>query len=119
LTQFEAELDRAEVLAEDELPGDVVTMNSRVVVEDIDTGRISEYELVFPWDSDVSRGRISVLAPLGIALLGYRTGDIIDREMPSGKKRFKIVRVTGQPEASGGNVLSHTTNRRESAGPRD
>jgi regulator of nucleoside diphosphate kinase len=101
LKQLEEELDRAEVVAEAQLPNDVVTMNSRVVVEDLGTGRISEYEIVFPRNSDLSRGRISVLAPIGTALLGYRTGDIIEWEVPVGKKRFKIVRVSYQPEAAG------------------
>jgi regulator of nucleoside diphosphate kinase len=101
LKQLEDELDRAEVVAEAQLPHDVVTMNSRVVVEDLDTARISEYELVFPRNSDMSRSRISVLAPIGTALLGYRTGDIIEWEVPAGRKRLKIIQVTYQPEAAG------------------
>jgi regulator of nucleoside diphosphate kinase len=101
LKQLEEELDRAEIARGGRIPPDVVTMHSRVLVQDLDSGTETEYELVFPREADISAGRISVLAPVGTALLGYREGDVVEWEVPAGRRRLKIVRVSYQPEAAG------------------
>jgi len=101
LRRLEEELDRAEIVRQEDLPSDAVTMNSRVLVEDIDCAVRTAYELVYPRNADISRGKISVLAPIGTALLGYREGDSIEWEVPAGKRRLKILRVEYQPEAAG------------------
>lgn len=101
LRRLEEELDRAEIVRPQNLPSDAVTMYSRVLVEDMDCAIQTMYELVYPREADISKGRISVLAPIGTALLGYREGDIIHWEVPAGKKRLKIVRVDYQPEDGG------------------
>jgi regulator of nucleoside diphosphate kinase len=100
LVRLQDELERATVVANSEIPGDVVTMNSEVRVKDLDTGRVATYKIVFPRDAHVAENRISVLAPLGTALLGYRAGDVIEWDMPVGKKRLKVQAVVYQPEAA-------------------
>lgn len=91
---LEEELNRADVVALEKLPARVVTMNSRVRVTDLDTGKQSVYTLSFPCDADISANRISVLAPLGAAILGYRAGAIVRALVPGGRKRLKIEEVT-------------------------
>lgn len=96
------ELDRAEVVPAERIAGDVVTMNSRVVFRDEATGESREISLVYPGDSDPERGRISVLAPVGTALLGLSVGQTIDWPLPRGQlKRYRVVAVLYQPEAAG------------------
>jgi regulator of nucleoside diphosphate kinase len=68
-------------------------MQSRVRVADIDSGERREFVLVYPSKADVSANRISVLAPLGTAVLGYREGDEVEWIMPSGLQRLRIERV--------------------------
>jgi regulator of nucleoside diphosphate kinase len=93
LRELRSELERALVLEATDVPADVVTMHTRVRVLDLSNGERSEYLLVYPVDADVSTHRISVLAPLGIALLGYRVGDEVEWEMPGGMRRLQIERV--------------------------
>jgi regulator of nucleoside diphosphate kinase len=90
---LERELSRSKIVDSSELPADAVAMNSTVWFRDLDSDEIEEYTLVSPAEADVVRGRISVLAPLGTALLGYRTGDVVQWRVPSGKRRFEIVDV--------------------------
>ncbi len=94
-------LEIAEVKDPADIPRDVVTMNSRVTVRDMDTGERSVYTLVYPEKADYREGRISVLAPIGSAMLGYRAGDVVEWEVPKGIKRISIEEIHYQPEASG------------------
>lgn len=75
------------------VPPDIITMHSRALVRDLDSGATYTYTLVYPHQSDLTRGRLSVLAPLGTALLGFRQGDEIVWEMPCGIRRLHIERV--------------------------
>jgi regulator of nucleoside diphosphate kinase len=95
------ELDKAEVVPSREVPPDVVTMNSKVVLRDIDTSEEMTYSLVFPRDANLEAGAISVLAPVGTAILGYAVGDVIEWPVPSGIRRIRIERILYQPEAAG------------------
>ena len=100
--QLERELVRAVVVRRDEIPKDVVTMNSRVVFENETTGERLEVKLVYPREANIDEGRISILVPVGTALLGLRVGQSIDWELPNGKKnRYRVVGVPYQPEAAG------------------
>lgn len=97
-----AELERAEVVAPGKVPPDVVTMNS-VVRFEMDTPR-QEFQLtlVYPKDADNSGGKISVLAPVGSALLGLSVGDEIEWPRPDGgATKVRIVEVVFQPERAG------------------
>lgn len=99
---LEMELARAHVVNPSAIPADVVTMNTRVVFEDEDTGKQSEAVLAYPHGSSVSEASISILAPVGTALLGLRAGQSIDWPMPSGRcKRLRVLKVIYQPEAAG------------------
>lgn len=94
------ELDRADIVAADQVPSDVITMNSRAELIDLDTNERMEFTLVFPADADVEDEKISVLAPLGTAMLGYRVGDEFEWVVPYGRRRLKVVAVSFQPEAA-------------------
>ena len=91
---------RAEVIATRDLSPDVVTMHSTVRVRDLDSGTSVVYTLVFPVDADIEKKRISVLAPIGTALIGYRAGDVLEWATPGGTKRLHIQEVLFQPEAA-------------------
>lgn len=101
LESLEAELSRGTVVAPADVPPDVVTMNSRVRLVDLDTQEEMEYVLVFPSDADPTQSKISVLAPIGTAMLGYRVGDTFAWEVPDGVRRLQVKEVLYQPEASG------------------
>lgn len=98
---LEGELGRAVVVKQREVPPDVVTMNSRIVYEDCATGIRRDVQLVYPRDADPARGRVSVLAPVGSALLGLRVGQQIAWRLPAGIRRMRVVEVPYQPEAQG------------------
>ena len=87
LAGLAAELERALILETGRVPGDVITMHTQVKVLDLASGERRELTLVYPWQANVSAGRISVLAPLGTALLGYRVGDEVEWTMPGGLRR--------------------------------
>jgi len=100
--KLESELVRAKVVPREKMPNDAVTMNSRVIFEDETTGERREITLVYPGKADIDAGRISVLVPVGTALLGLRVGQSIDWDLPGGeKRRYRIVAVPFQPEAAG------------------
>lgn len=102
LEKLESELVRAKVVPRGRIPKDVVTMNSRVIFENETTRERREITLVYPGNADIDAGRISVLVPVGTALLGLRVGQSIDWELPGGaKQRYRIVEVPFQPEAAG------------------
>ena len=101
LDDLAREIERGIEVQPREIPPDVVTMNSRVRVTDVDAGTTHEYTIVFPSDADYEKGRISILAPLGTALLGFRVGDTVDWSMPRGVRRLRIEEIVYQPEAAG------------------
>lgn len=95
------ELERAEVVESRDVPGDVITMNSKVRLKDLDTDEEMILTLVFPADANISENRVSVLAPIGTAALGYRLGDVFQWDVPGGISRLKVEEIIYQPEASG------------------
>jgi regulator of nucleoside diphosphate kinase len=101
LKQLEAELNRGKLVDPRDVPEDVITMNSRVCLIDLDTGEEMIYTLVFPNEADIDQDKISVLAPIGTAMLGYRVGDTFEWEVPAGLRRLKVREILYQPEASG------------------
>lgn len=80
---------------------EVVTLGSIVHLFELDTGESWKFTLSFPTDANIDEGRISVLAPLGTAILGHRIGDVVDWPVPSGTIRIQIVQIDYQPEAAG------------------
>jgi len=99
---LDAELMRAEVVEPSQIPPDVVTMNSRVVYRDEESHETREVTLSYPQDASLEQGRISVLAPVGAALLGLSVGQEIEWQLPGGKsRRLRVLSVTYQPQAAG------------------
>jgi|ADGO01.1.fsa_nt_gi Transcription elongation factor len=102
LLDLRNELDRASIVDDEHLPNDVVALDSRVLVRDLETGKSRVYTLVSPLQADLSQGRISVLAPLGTALLGYRVGDEVEWNMPGGLRRLRIEAVLQSTDSPDG-----------------
>jgi regulator of nucleoside diphosphate kinase len=99
---LELELDRAIVVTQRAIPPDVVTMRARVLFEDLETGRRREVVLAYPEEADPSASKVSVLAPVGVAVLGLSVGDVIEWPLPHGRRaRLRIVDVPYQPESAG------------------
>lgn len=105
LASLEIELARAQVVAPTAVPADVVTMNSKVCLRDLDTHEELIMLLVFPRDADITQAKISVLAPIGTAMLGYRVGDVFTWNVPDGVRRLQVEKVLYQPEAAGDHHL--------------
>ena len=101
LDALQTELDRAVLVEPVEIPPDVITMNSTVSLIDIGSSEEEVFTLVFPTDGDADAGKISVMAPLGTAMLGYRVGDVFEWDVPMGRKRWRVAKVIYQPEAAG------------------
>ena len=101
LNKLEAELDRAEIVDPKHIPADVITMRSKVRLKDLVSGEANTYSLVFPTEANFSEDKISVLAPIGTAILGYKRGDTIEWPVPSGVRRLKVDEIIYQPEAAG------------------
>ncbi|HRC71660.1 MAG TPA: nucleoside diphosphate kinase regulator [Candidatus Competibacter sp.] len=95
------ELDRAEVVEPDAIPPDVITMNSTARFVEEASGREFELTLVYPDDSHMTHGTVSILAPVGSALLGLSVGQSIEWPLPGGRKMtLRVLAVTYQPEAT-------------------
>ncbi len=101
LDSLEQELDRADVVDSSAIAPTVVTMNSQVRIEDVDSGVENVYTLVFPSDASIAEKKISILAPIGTALLGARVGSTINWPVPAGSRTVRIKDVLYQPEAAG------------------
>ena len=101
LAELRAELDRAQIVPSQAVPQEVVTMNSIVVLFDPQTRKEETYTLVFPENANIEQGKISILAPIGTAMLGCEIGDSFESKTPAGKRRLKVKRIIYQPEAAG------------------
>jgi regulator of nucleoside diphosphate kinase len=101
LDLLENELYRGVLVDPQDIPHDVITMNSKVSITDTDSGEKMTYTLVFPSAANIAENKLSVLAPLGMALLGYRKGDAIEWPVPSGVRKLKVDEIIYQPEAAG------------------
>lgn len=97
LERLQEELDRARIVPADEVPESCVRMNSRVRVRDLFTREVLQFQIVYPRDADVNRGRISVLAPLGTALIGVQSGATVQWRVPGGVRRLRVESVEPPP----------------------
>ena len=98
---LEEELRRAVIVEPKEIPGDVITMNSRAEMRDLESGETVAFTLVFPSEANIEEEKISVLAPIGAGMLGYRVGDEFEWNVPDGVRHMKVTKVHYQPEAAG------------------
>jgi regulator of nucleoside diphosphate kinase len=101
IERLEAELARRLPVPAEEIPGDVITLNTRVGLLDLETGEAFACTVVLPKDADITQFKISILAPIGLAILGHRVGDTIEWLVPAGVQRLMITMVLYQPEAAG------------------
>jgi regulator of nucleoside diphosphate kinase len=93
------ELALARIVAPEDVPSDVITLNSRAELLDLDTNERMEFTIVLPYEADLLEEKISVLAPLGRGMLGYRVGDVFEQATPHGARRLQVLQVYFQPEA--------------------
>ncbi|QDT11124.1 nucleoside diphosphate kinase regulator [Planctomycetes bacterium K23_9] len=93
-----AELEQAVIVDSAAIPPDVVTMNSIVKMTDLKTGDVDTYTLVYPKEANIAESRLSILAPIGTAILGYAVGDRVRWNIPSGRSNMRIDEVVYQPE---------------------
>lgn len=91
--ELEYKLSRADIIDPETLPKDRVVFCSSVVLENTDTGENVEYQLVGPDESNVEQGRISVLSPLGKAIIGKKPGDEIILQTPGGQRAYELVDI--------------------------
>lgn len=100
-SQLKHELGRGSVVPPTNVPRDVVTMNSTVRIRDTKTGESETYTLAYPHEANIDENRLSVLAPLGMALLGAKAGESVEVKTPGGIRRLKVEQILYQPEAAG------------------
>ncbi len=101
---LEGHLDEAEVTPAAHIGPDVVTMGSEVQVTDLDRENTFVFHLVFPHLADASGGKVSVLAPLGMAVLGRSAGELVSWQVPAGVRRLRVDKVLYQPEREGRDI---------------
>ncbi|ASZ12439.1 nucleoside diphosphate kinase regulator [Chitinophaga pendula] len=90
---LKAELERAVIRKKERMPADVVKLHSKVEFRDERSGRVRQVELVLPGQANIQSGKMSILSPIGTALLGYREGDVVLWEVPAGKTSLQILKV--------------------------
>ena len=100
LEMLSGELARATIIDMGAVPPDVIIMNSQAILTDIETGEEMVLDSCFPEDADPIEGKISVLAPIGTAMLGYRVGDVFEWETPGGMSKIRVEKVISGTKAS-------------------
>lgn len=98
LADLRAELLRAKVVVSSDVPPNVITMDSTFCLRDVDTGEVETYTLVYPDQANIAESKLSILAPVGTAILGYRVGDVVRWRVPSGRRCLRVEDVLYQPE---------------------
>ena len=99
IKKLEGELNRAVVVDSYKIPRDVITMNSKMLLQIDDEDM--EFSLVYPEDADLSEMKVSIFSPIGTAILGYKEGNTVEWEVPSGTSKIHIKKILYQPEAAG------------------
>lgn len=98
---LQRELDRAQIVDSGSMPDGVVAMNSTVCLRDLDSNEVETYVLVYPQDADINRNRISVLAPVGTAIIGCHVGDVVVWSVPRGRVRWRVEDVVAPTSLHG------------------
>jgi len=94
ITDLEGELNKATLVSKEEFPKDVVRLNSKIKIRESSKDQVMDLVLVTPDKADIKEKKISVLAPIGTAVIGFKKGKTISWEVPGGKKEFNIMEVT-------------------------
>jgi regulator of nucleoside diphosphate kinase len=95
---LKAELKKARLVSNIEFPDDVVRLNSKVLLKAEDKDEVMELMLVTPEKADIKEKRISVMAPIGTALIGFQEGQKVKWRVPAGTRTFTIIKVTNERE---------------------
>lgn len=95
------ELNSATIVNPNEIPGDVVTMNSVVKISFIDSEKQLEFKIVYPEEANFKEKRVSIFSPVATALIGFRVGDLIEWMVPGGPTKIRIDEIVYQPESAG------------------
>lgn len=101
LEDLAKELMKAEVVESTDIPANVITMNSKVLIKDMESKDSKTYVLVFPREANIEQDKVSILAPIGTAMIGCRVGQVITWSAPAGARRLKVEKILYQPEAAG------------------
>jgi len=91
----------AKMLPQERITEDIITMNSKLLLKDLSSGREAELTITYPKDADSRERKVSVFSTIGAALLGRRVGDIVSWKVPAGTGQFEILEIVYQPEAVG------------------
>ncbi len=94
--ELEAELKKAKLMDKSKLPADVVRLNSLVTIHDLEQKKELQLKVVIPEKADIRERRISIMSPIGTALIGFRKGQTVSWKVPAGKKTFNIVEVQNE-----------------------
>lgn len=105
LDWFRSDLDTARAIPPVEVPDDVITMNTRFTVTDLKSGQATDYTLVYPEDEALDAGKLCVLSPMGMAVLGARVGDVVRWSGARTVRAVKVAQILYQPEAAGDHHL--------------
>lgn len=98
IEELQAEMKKAKLVAKEKFPEDVVRLNSKVMVKEESNGKVMQLMLVTPDKADIKERKISVMAPIGTALIGFRRGQKVKWQVPAGTKTFTIMDVVNQYE---------------------
>lgn len=101
LHELARELNRGVVVAPKDVPEHVITMNSRVLLRDVESGNNMTCWLVFPDKVDAVKNPVSILSSLGTAMIGYKVGDVFSWKSPDGTKQMEVLDILYQPERVG------------------
>lgn len=101
LESLQEEIGKSLVVDSRRIAPDIVTLNSRIRLLDLDANQEMVLTLALPGMANLEEGRISVVSPIGTAILGYAAGDIIEWKVPSGTKTIRVEEILYQPEAAG------------------
>jgi regulator of nucleoside diphosphate kinase len=96
--QLSQELDRAIISKESEMDTSVIRINSHVTIEDVKAQKQMKIQIVLPSFANVKEGKISILAPLSVAIIGFKENDEVDWELPAGIKTLKVIAVNNPAE---------------------
>ncbi|KQX15937.1 GreA/GreB family elongation factor [Flavobacterium sp. Root420] len=95
--QLSQELDRAIISKESVLDNSIIRINSHVTIEDVKANKQMKIQIVLPSLANVTERKISILAPLSVAIIGFKENDQVDWELPAGIKTLKIIEVENTP----------------------
>jgi regulator of nucleoside diphosphate kinase len=113
LRDLQHELERAEIVPVGQIPPDVITMESTARLMDLHSQRELEFTLVFPDDADPNENKISILAPIGCAMIGYREGDEFEWDTPDGLRQLRVLKVHQKGGESDPNMVADATRSME------